>query len=489
MTNTSEPRDLTRVFDDSVDETLFDTLERDAPPEVHRRMDRHFEHFRARLAERPTRRLAEEIRALFGRRLVLALGAAAAGVLVLAIVLSPKSLYAQALDALKGIRTIHVVGQSLQDGAWSTKAELWFDRNAGTAVRETGQSGARIMISNSSGEWHYASGDNLVVPRERSGFEQKVLRTLLGLEELKARNLQRTGARLVDGRSCDIYSRTAPGQRIDVWLDAERKIVRGWEKFRPAAGGGDAWEKYEIATVAYDEAIPAERFDPRAIPGAVAFDRGRTPKGSFDPQRVLSQQEVLGLVFTVHDLRRLDSGWLYVVSSVRPTSATLRRLPADLALLGRFQMDSSWKRLPDGRERSYQPATLAGAGWSRGEVRWEILMPRGAWPSNPKEVELSAYVYTESDLKAAREKEGLPVWQRLRPLAVLPMPGKSVALDEVLADAFGSAAQLEPAVGETRVLLDEIGDEKAVQVVKPSRITFEEFRVKAQRRLERLAAR
>lgn len=492
-----------------LDDILSDIAGQTAPPEVHERMEAHFDAARLRLEALRQRPRRSAVRRVLADRRVLGIASVAAALAMVVLMLLPQGLYAQAVKALRSVRTVHVIGHSLQNGEWRERSEIWYDRDAGFTVRETTGGQTRMRISDGHAVWDYYSSSNRAFPRRRRGEEEdKILRTQLSLESLRQwRELKPVGERNVDGHACNVYSHEPAGggvrMRMEICLDREHKIVRRWEKFRPLVNGG--WEKYETAAMTYDVPIARERFDVRAIPNVVVAGNSEPPKGTFNFSTFVFQKELVGCLYTVHDLRRLDNGWVYVVSSIRPTTETLKQLgPRDPAAdrrighdLCSFQVDSSWKRLPDGSVRLYQPATLAEAGLEHGEVRWDLLIPKGSWGLDGEDVvDLSANVYARNELEQWREKKGLPGYGRFR-LGELSISRKAT-LEDAMADAFGSAAALEPTARSVGVHMSDENrpwthgkehGEWQTNVKKPGDTSFEEFQAEAAGRLQALAGR
>jgi hypothetical protein len=424
------------------------------------------------------------------------LAVAASIVLIAAISLflsGPKTLYAQTLKALEKARTIHAIGKDKRDGQWQQNAEIWYERGVGVVEQENVHGQINVRIDNGQYQWRYAGGTQAAMKTKSTDPDAMgVVAKLLNLRELEERFTGGpVGTKTVDGVECRVYSKSGPDNtwRMEIWIDNDMR-VRGWEKSRKTASG--QWEAYQTALVEYDISIAKSRFSPDFGPGVAVIDAAAIAgdkfwEKRFDLQNALYTNEAFGLVFAVHQLKRCEGGLVFLVSSIRPTTDTIRELgPIDSSRgagsggYGDFQLDSSWERLPDGTERSYQPWTLAQLKHNGLEVHWDILIPKGSWPEKVNECILSAYIHTRSKLQEKLEKAGSEWWRRFRPLTILPLPETTTSLSDVIASVYAEAQQLEPVVRE--ILLSRAArrdPEKegswSVPLVKPSQIPPDQY--------------
>jgi outer membrane lipoprotein-sorting protein len=439
------------------------------------------------------------------------LAVAASVVLFVAIAVflsGPKTLYAQTLKALEKARTVHAVGKDKRDGQWEQNAEVWYERGVGVVEQENVRGQIVTRIDNGQYQWRYTGGTSSAMKTKSPDPDAMgVVARLLNLREIQERFTgSPVGAKTVDGVECKVYSQSNPENtwRMDIWLDSDMRI-RGWEKFRKTAGGD--WEAYQTASVEYDLPIEKSRFAPDFGPGVTVIDTvvegDKHWENRYDFRDALYTQEAFGLVFAVHQVKRCEGGLVFLVSSIRPTTETIRELGsidstrgAGSLVYGDFQLDSSWERLPDGTERLYQPWTLAELIHNGLQVKWSILIPKGSWPETVNECRLSAYIRTRSKLQEKLEKAGAEWNQRFRPLVTLPLPETTVSLSGVISSVYAEAQQIEPVAGHILLLRagrpqtdPKIEGSWVTPLVKPSQIPPDQWEKECRTELERLRGR
>ena len=165
---------------------------------------------------------------------------------------------------------------------------------------------------------------------------------------------------------------------------------------------------------------------------------------------------------------------------------------------GRFILDSSRERLPDGEERSYQPLLLASARQEELGLAasWDLLIPKGSWPERANDCNLSVHFYARDELALALESENQPTHELLRPLARLPLPEGAEELAKVLDSAHEDTLVLEPATPEVLLYLaaepsstaSPDGRKRWLRAgVKPSVTSREDYRKAIEAELSRLS--
>ena len=159
-------------------------------------------------------------------------------------------------------------------------------------------------------------------------------------------------------------------------------------------------------------------------------------------------KEAMGLIFAVHELRRMEDGSVYLFCSVRATEETLRRLGhTNVVLLGRRHFGTfeikTFTEFDAGDKRYYRKADLATAvklgAWS------QLLLLECTGPPaqrKAKDFHLAVTIEAEEKLKRMLEAAGRSTVAEFDQLARLPLPAEEVPLAKLLDHAYRKAREL-----------------------------------------------
>jgi len=375
---------------------------------------------------------------------------AAAAVIVIGLVVffgnGQATLYAQVVEALENARTIHAVTKNLDNGQWEKNTEVWYEHGKGI-VETSWRDGQKtyIRIDNGKYMWVYRAGDDFA-KRSKTIDPMGVARKLLQVDSFRKQAIRDPSEdKVVNGIRYLAYVRSNPENtyRILTWLD-EAKRVRGWEKIRLLDTG--QWETYRIVEVEYNVELSPKVFTPSFGEDVEIVELDTKLDEHFDLDDALFTKEELGLIFAVHELVRCDEGLIFAVSSIRPTDTWRDTARAESGRFGvwhygSFQFGSSWKRLDNyGRGRSYQPISLAEVYQADLQVTWTLFLPQGFEPQGPQECEFEVYISTTGKLREERTKDGLPIEQNFKSMAILPLPQEQIPLQQVMDDTYTNCA-------------------------------------------------
>lgn len=417
---------------------------------------------------------------------------------------APKPLYAQISKAVETARSLHAVALSLEDGEWVQRAEVWYERDRGVVEREIRDEGDNTRIDNGAHQWRYNARDKIAV-KSRSKDPLGAVRKLIDIERFRNQFPEKLPqSKEVDGTVCDVYrlDNEESTWRMETWLDPKTPRILGWSKLRQDESGN--WTEYQRAFVKYDVDVDPALFTPEFGPEVTVMEID-TPDGSegdsasklashFSLEDALYQRTVYdSLIFAVHELKRVEGGLIYVVGSMRPTPETLAEIPltSESQDYGDLNISTSWKRLPDGQDRHYQPCNLATLQHDGLTVEWVILIPRGAWPSPMQTCELSAYFYARGELQKRREDAGLDWYESVNPVVSLPLPQEETPVDAIASQIYKDGSVLSLGVWSMRLLLSgkpDSEDENTIShlAVRPEEIPAEQYRQEVHKEIERL---
>ncbi len=426
-----------------IDHALERSAEAPVPPEVETRLRARLAGFRQKLESEcgvtPSYHRHWVLRSAFAAMICLALAAA---LWVTLLGGGQQSLYAQAIQAIEEAKTIHATGNVWLDGQWITQTEVWYDRDHGLLMKEERGGRTRAFLDNGVYQWEYQSDKGSAVRKpSRSGNMTAMLDELFGVDRILNR-AQRdpNGDRDIEGVSCRLYTKSfgdGNGRGL-VWLD-DQNLVRRFEEHILSDG---QWQNDELCTVEYDVPMDASRFELDVPPDTRLVEIDPPPGDRFVIDDGIYSQEILGLIVTVHEVKRVEGGLIYIVHSVRPTEETeqrfgrLRKMPRHGGKrYGDTTITSGWRRLENDKWRSHQAVSLAKHRTEDGaDVTWSLLIPEGDWPDRVDTLDLSMKIFAREELQDAYEAQGLEWHKRFRPLTTLPLPEVVLVLDEVLTD-------------------------------------------------------
>lgn len=418
---------------------------------------------------------------------------------------TPQSLYAQALAAIYSARTIHVVGVDPRKG--DDKAyEIWYERGVGVNETAYYNGDKEVRIDDGTYQWRYSSAKNYAA-QTMSTDPIGVVTKILNVDKfLRTAVRDSAGDKEIDGFHCALYISSYPNNpeasQLLTWVDEDWRI-RQFEELHLRDG---KWITVELMKVDYDIPVDRKQFAADFGPGVniKSFIAERSIENMFDLEDAMVTREVFGLVFAVHELKRCENGFVYVVSSIRPSQETIRELGPIISVkggpsdeYGSFGLKPPWTRDKQDyyEQRWYQPCDLAQISHNGIDVIWYILIPEGTWLEKAEQLELGAYVHTRGRLQKKLEEAGMKWFDQFNPLVTLPLPDKTSSLSETIKEVHTIIGELSPVAWqavlwkprEPRPSPDGPNGEKLFtnsDQVNPQRITEEEYARQTQRELE-----
>lgn len=408
--------------------------------------------------------------------------AAAAAIIVAALLgihfignpLGSNVTFAQAVESMKKARTIHAVGYALQDGRMRKANEIWYERGAGIKLAWTYKEEGRVVIDNGQWRWEHRQGDHFAVRNKSLGIDN-----LPGEITEPSRYLDKcvrdsAGDMVVDGVLCELYVGSYPNKpdstRLMFWIDQERRPRRFEEKVLE----NGIWKIIELGQVEYDIAFDHSVFDPNFGQGVdtvngpdfdsdlgagVDIADGAEFLGAhFSLEKAIFTKEEMSLIFAVHELKRCQNDVIFAVTSLRPSEQTLKDIKSeDLRVhnYGDYEFGSCWER-NDGRDTSYSPIQLGWIYHGGLMVKWTVFVPNGFEAGQVTQCKFDLYYLTVGKLAMKRTEAGLPVRERFKPIATLPLPDEQVSLENLVGEAYDVVELFEPIVAEESLTLKEI---------------------------------
>ena len=370
----------------------------------------------------------------------------------------PQTLYAQANKAIEEARTIYIVGKRFSEGRWVTEAKVFYERGVGVAEYgyRNGQT-TYLRVDNGKDAWRRSPGGHIVRSKSHDpvGVIKKTLRyTVEKLQEKYDVSRDPSGDRKIDGIPCKLYvsvHSSVPSIKRLWWFD-KNGAVRRWEKQRKQDDG--QWEASRAMEIRYGIPIDRSHFTLESVPETQEIDAHKLFGDKFSLDKALFKKETHGLIFAVHELRRVEGDMVYLLASLRATLATEKELGPMNAkgrrTLGDFMVMSGWKRI-DGVERSHQPYTIGELYNDKLKAQWVLLQRKGTWPKKVKNFELSVNIYARGKLQERLKAKDKVWWLRLRPIAILPLPEKQTPFVDVLYRTYAAALVFEPIVFDVRL--------------------------------------
>jgi hypothetical protein len=378
---------------------------------------------------------------------------------------------AQVLSALRQARSIHAVGYGFQDGRTVKQSEIWHERGVGTKIQWRQGERTIEMYDNGRDRYEYVQTSQYAVKKPGQG--QLLPRELTDpLRYLQDARRDASRDRTIDGVSCLCYERQDPNTLSLMWID-EAMQFRRYEEYERTQ---DQWEQVERVEIDYNKPVelsmPPEMFERRGIR---IVEPAQVLETRYGEKNAIASTEVLGLLFSVHELYRC-ADYLLVASSLRPTEQTLDELGKaghhvplpDPISLGGFDLCSWWQRKPDGsiEERPYAIRELGHLSYKGVDIRWHALLARGQWPGQQNRLEVCAYVRTDDPLRQWRQRRGLDWRGQFRPLATVAIPAGQSDLAALAADLY-ELGHAVTAVGKSA---------QDLFVSESSGVTLEQFR-------------
>lgn len=370
------------------------------------------------------------------------------------------TLYAQVIEAFENTRTFHALSKNYHEGKWHSTLEVWYEAGVGVVEITNYLAGKRrgqteVRIDNAKYEWKYSPGDNYAV-RSRSGYLQDMIaRFFEGYTVLLKDNPVRNpaGDKAINGVKCQMYVTLSEDKKwqSNYWIDSKNRIRR-YEGLRLADDGQRV--KYDVATVEYDIEIDQSRFSANFAPNVRIIDADQLLDDKFKLDNALYKEEVMGLIYAIHELKRCEDDQVYVVSSLRPSKQLLEELgPIYSAGLGNkvygdFLFDTwpwpQYKARANGARTFYYHHHYLAVLYNDGLfAKWYVLKKTGPGPKRTGEVNLVANIYARDELQKKRESQNLNRYEQV--IVKLPMPEEQLSLAEVAEKIYSDIELLESA--------------------------------------------
>jgi outer membrane lipoprotein-sorting protein len=431
----------------------------DAPPsDVQARLQHHlrraWDDLQARAESQ--RRLRWE-RWLPSRSVAAVLTAAAALVCVIALVAvfsSPRTLYAQAMQAVRQARTIHAIGWMRHlNSQEASSVEIWYA--AGRGVRETIREHGltRVRLDDGAFEWSYRPDQNTVtksLSRDPIGLIAEFLKPLEDIDRLHGQR-DRDMDRSIDNQPAQAWVMLPPTQgtpsRYVVWLDDQNRVLRFEQQEQPVG----QWLCTERVEIQYDVPVPDDAFNAGFPADARLIDltKRRDVADRYPLAQAMATAQRLGIVLAIHEVRRVDDRTIYVMSTSRATPEVTQQFgPLPTKTMFQSHGQFTWSTHSSNANlawhawtEDYMPMSLAH--YDRNGVYCEWLLLRRISPQFHDQLPVVFHVRTHGQLKEALEQAGQPWWLwGEKDVLTLDLPRQQEGLDAILRDVYQQTAEL-----------------------------------------------
>ncbi|MCJ7675472.1 MAG: hypothetical protein MUO33_10020 [Sedimentisphaerales bacterium] len=383
--------------------------------------------------------------------------------------------FAQVVESMKKARTIHAVGYAPQDGRMQKANEIWYERGVGIKFAWTHEKEWRVVIDNGQWLWKYRQGDHFAERNKSLGIDNLPREITEPSRYLDKCVRDSAGDMVVDGVLCELYVGSYPNKpdstRLMYWIDQERRPRRFEEKVLEKG----IWKTIELGQVAYDIAFDRSVFDPNfgqdvdivngpdfdsdLGAGVEIADGAKILGAHFSLEKAIFTKEEMGLIFAVHELRRCQDDLIFALTSLRPSEQTLKDIKSEdprAHNYGDYHFGSCWERT-DGRDTSFSPIELGWIYHGGLVVKWTVFVPNGFEAGQVTQCKFDLdSLFTEGKLAMKRTETGLPVRERLKPIATLPLPDEQVSLENLVGGVYDVVELFEPIVAEESLTLKPI---------------------------------
>ncbi len=405
---------------------------------------------------------------------------------------NPGTLYAQVLKAVKAAQTVHVTGKAQQGSQWEPAYEIWYKRNVGVVEQTYRNRETFVRIDNGKFQWKYSSGKKSAT-KTLSEDPVGVVSKILNHEEFRhLLSGEPADATSIDGIPCQRYQsvNTEHSIRTEVWID-ERKLPLLYKETRLLEDGSE--RVVEHCRFEYNVPIDDSRFEPDFGPDVTVKEIIPTGDGKalyeqrFSLENAIYSEEVMGLVYAVHELKRFDDRLVFLLSSLRPSEETIREFgptiskkKLDITGYGSYHMYMKGKKTESGGWRVCQKRNLASINHDGLVICYDLMILKGDWPEKIETFDICPYIRTQGKLWEKYEKEGKKPHHNYQPLVTLPLPREDAPLSDIVSAVYMEMLSLEPLVSRPQLYLRAVQkpDEPKYYTVSnrpPSRLTNEEF--------------
>jgi hypothetical protein len=346
-----------------------------------------------------------------------------------------QTVYAQVLAAVREAKTIHAKGTKLKDGEVIDVVEIWCDTERG--IRENfGQSDFRL--DNGEFEWIYRSDGDFVIKgpsRDPMGKIERILDPVKSVDFFGAKPDPTLDAK-IDQVECRALVGTSLADRVVFWLDDRGRLIR----FEGQRNTNATWTVHERIEMRYDAPIANELLVATIPPDARLIDR-TAGLDEFATAQSLATAERLGIVLSIHDVRRVDDDTVFVMSTSRPSEEVINRVgrlklrQGGANTYGEFVWASNGRRLADGSWREgLRPLVVASWVHDGVDYRWVLLRNAKSLLNDEKKLAVGFHVSAHNEWEAALQADQQPTHLRnVRDVLALDVPAKREGLEVVLA--------------------------------------------------------
>lgn len=345
--------------------------------------------------------------------------------------------YAQVTKAMADVKSARLdVTQPTPDGKRVELATYFYERGVGLRMEGALNGTPFLFIDNGQRQWTRTGADGDLQESEGTGMRDLFAEVLLARDMLEGARRDPAGDETIDGFRCRMFAKPAKGDVIAsrVWLDEQDRV----RKLETGTLTDGKWTIRQTVVAHHDVPIDRAMFQPPAAQSkpaepAMAGDLDQRISRTFSLDRALAKTEVLGLVLAVHDVRGGADGSLLVLTSLRPTSETMKKYGTGLP---------GWHPLGDhelGAPDQYIAVPVGEFHSRRLYARWDLFVPRKPAQDAEKALSLTADVYTRDELYEANEREKKQWYTNDLELPPVAVPTETLTFDQVVAACWTQA--------------------------------------------------
>jgi hypothetical protein len=318
------------------------------------------------------------------------------------------SLYAQVVQALAEVRTVHFVATNFDEHRTPSPAgEGWYERGVG--IHMTVKVGLPMAMEFTGPITVYDDGKQMLTvtaadptPRRAAsvGLSDALTMALLTDRAIDGAARDAAGDMVIDGDRCRMFFRRSdhPGTPSGrYWIDAQNRVRRVEHVTSDDHSG---WRVLQRVEVQYD--VPVDRSLLVYTPPTTAIasttkpiDIDATVNQLLSLDRAILTKEVFGLILAVHEVRPCTDGSILVLSSLRPTKATLEKYGTGFGPRALGDHDFTFST---GGGTTYYSQQMAQYESGRLYARWDLLVPTDPPATRPETLSLRGDVWTRDRL-------------------------------------------------------------------------------------------
>jgi len=359
---------------------------------------------------------------------------------------SEESLRDRVLASLERIRTMNVDMRTYQGNTPLRHTQVWFERDVGFSEHTTLGDTSYITVANNEYTWRHTAGRPMVARMKNykhvtdpAEFRLDNFDLASALQNPARRDPK--GDEVIDDTRCRMYRLRNGDETLRLWLDQD-DLVRSFE--HELRRGRTAEVTY--GSINYDLPIETTQFEPSFPADAVVVAPEDYLKSTFPLSRAIYEHEAAGMVFAVHDLKRLDDRTGYMVTSVRLTDDDEKAL--DDGDPWRFFGDVI-ALAPNRGSMTHKSAVAASSLLARMKigdliVHWHLLNLKPSKTLEPDPSPFLIRVAAANELKKHVHHTGRS--SDITFSAMLPVPGDEagITLERFLTDLHAQGQQWQP---------------------------------------------